>query len=188
MVSKIEKVEDDYFDELLDRIKEIRASERRFYQKIKEIYVGFSYDYDKDSEITKHFFAIVQNKLHLAISGKTAVELIMERADSSKKNMGLTTWKNSPEGNIIKDDVKVGKNYLDKEEISELNNIVGMFLDYAENQTRRHKLIFMAEWIEKLDEFLKFNEYKIVNNSRKISRVSAEEYAFNEYRKYKNLI
>lgn len=177
----------DYFDELLDRIKEIRASERRFYQKITDIYSQCSYDYDKDSQLTRTFYATVQNKLHWAITEHTAAELIIERANHNKKNMGLTNWKNSPEGKILKRDVIIAKNYLDKEEISELNNIVSMYLDYAENQARRHKIMSMKDWIEKLDAFLKFNEYEILDDSGKITAEVAKEVVSNEFEEFRKL-
>ena len=133
----------DYFDELLLKIKEIRASERRFYQKITDIYKECSYDYDKDSEVTKEFYKNVQNKLHFAITGMTAPEIICDRVDSEKENMGLTTWKNSPRGKILESDVIVAKNYLNKEEITELNNLVAMYLDYAERQVKLRHIISM---------------------------------------------
>jgi hypothetical protein len=136
----------DYFDELLERIREIRASERRFYQKITDIYAGCSIDYDPNSEITKEFYKTVQNKLHWAITGKTAAELIAGRADSSKQNMGLTTWKQAPAGKILKTDVRVAKNYLQKEELESLNRIVVMYLDYAENQAARNIPMTMKDW------------------------------------------
>jgi hypothetical protein len=177
----------DYFDELLDRIKEIRASERRFYQKITDIYSQCSYDYDKNSESTRTFYATVQNKLHWAITKHTASELIIERANSNKKNMGLTSWKNSPEGKILKRDILIAKNYLDKEEISELNNVVSMYLDYAENQARRHKLMSMKDWINKLDAFLKFNEYEILEDSGKITAEVAKEIAGKEFEEFRKL-
>lgn len=175
----------DYFDELLERIREIRASERRFYQKITDIYKECSYDYNKDSEITDRFFKAVQNKLLFAITGKTAPELLSSRADSSKEHMGLTTWKNAPDGKIMKSDVKVSKNYLDKDELSALNNIVNMYLDYAENQARRNKLMSMADWAQKLDAFLQFNEYDILNNSGTVSRKIANELVLREYEKFR---
>ena len=171
----------DYFDELLERIKEIRASERRFYQKVTDIYAQCSYDYDKNSPITKTFFKTVQNKLLFAITGHTAPELINERADSSKEHMGLTTWKNAPEGKILKSDVTISKNYLYQKELSGLNDIVNMYLDYAENQAKRNKLMSMQEWVDKLDAFLKFNEYEILHNSGIISREVADKLAHKEY-------
>ena len=175
----------DYFDELLERIKEIRASERRFYQKITDIYAECSCDYDPHSDITRKFFKTVQNKLIFAITGETAPELISHRADSEKEHMGLTTWKNSPNGKILKTDVTVSKNYLDNEEMSNLNDIVVMYLDYAENQAKRHKLMTMKDWVSKLDSFLEFNEYDILNNAGKVSRKVADDLAHKEFDKFR---
>ncbi|MBZ2164504.1 virulence RhuM family protein [Methanobacterium spitsbergense] len=177
----------DYFDELLERIKEIRASERRFYQKITDIYSQCSYDYNKDAETTKKFYASVQNKLHWAITGHTAAEIVVDRVDSKKENLGLSSWKNSPEGKILKSDVTIAKNYLTRDELSELNNIVNMYLDYAENQARRHKLMSMEEWTERMDAFLKFNEYEILNDAGNVSREVANEIATNEYKKFRKI-
>lgn len=171
----------DYFDELLERIKEIRASERRFYQKITDIYSQCSYDYDKHSKLTRTFFKTVQNKLIFAVTQKTAPEIIHSRVNSSKENMGLTTWKNAPKGKILKSDVTVSKNYLSQKEISDLNDIVTMYLDYAENQAKRNKLMSMQDWINKLDSFLQFNEYDILHNSGFISREIANKLAVKEY-------
>ena len=159
----------DYFDELLERIREIRASERRFYLKITDIYEQCSIDYDPDAEVTKSFFKTVQNKLHWAVTGMTAAEIIASRADSSKPSMGLTTWKNAPTGKILKSDVATAKNYLIETEIKELERIVTMYLDYAENQAARQLPMKMADWVQKLDGFLKFNEYQILTNAGKIS-------------------
>lgn len=175
----------DYFDELLERIKEIRASERRFYQKITDIYAQCSYDYDPTSEITRIFFQTVQNKLLFAITGHTAPEIIMSRADSSKEHMGMLTWKNAPDGKILKSDVTVSKNYLSKEELSGLNDIVSMYLDYAENQAKRNKLMSMNDWITKLDSFLHFNEYDLLQNIGIVSREVANSLAIKEYEKYR---
>ena len=175
----------DYFDELLERIKEIRASERRFYQKITDIYAQCSYDYDAKSETTRTFFKTVQNKLLFAITGHTAPELIHDRADSTQKNMGMQTWKNAPDGKILKSDVTVSKNYLLKEEISGLNDIVNMYLDYAENQAKRNKLMSMNDWIVKLDSFLQFNEYDLMKNLGQVSREVANALAIKEYEKYR---
>ena len=177
----------DYFDELLEKIREIRASERRFYQKITDIYAQCSFDYNKDAEITRTFYATVQNKLHWAITHHTAAEIISERADSSKKNMGLTTWKNAPEGKILKSDTGVAKNYLREKEIRELNRIVNMYLDYAENQATRHKLMSMEDWVSRLDAFLKFNEYDILENPGKVSQIVAKEIASEEFEKYRKI-
>lgn len=175
----------DYFDELLERIKEIRASERRFYQKITDIYAQCSYDYDSKSETTRTFFKTVQNKLLFAITGHTAPEIIHDRADSTKEHMGMQTWKNAPNGKILKSDVTVSKNYLSKEEISGLNDIVNMYLDYAENQAKRNKLMSMNDWITKLDSFLQFNEYDLMENIGIVSREVADSLAIKEYEKYR---
>ncbi|OFZ15548.1 MAG: hydroxyacid dehydrogenase [Bdellovibrionales bacterium RBG_16_40_8] len=175
----------DYFDELLLRIRDIRASERRFYQKITDIYAT-SIDYDGRAEVTQEFYATVQNKLHWAIHGKTAAEVIKFRADASKKNMGLTTWKNSPDGPIRKQDVSVAKNYLSEEELAALNRTVVMYLDYAEDQALSRKPMYMADWIKKLDGFLQFNEKNILTNAGKISQKMALEHAESEFNKYEN--
>ena len=175
----------DYFDELLLKIKEIRASERRFYQKITDIYKECSYDYDKNSETTIEFYKNVQNKLHFAITGMTAPEIIYNRASSKKDNMGLQTWKNAPKGKILESDVVVAKNYLDKEEITELNNLVSMYLDYAERQVKLGHIISMKEWKEKLELFLKLNEYNILQDNGKIKREIADALALSEYEKYR---
>lgn len=174
----------DYFDELLEKIREIRASERRFYQKITDIYAT-AVDYDARSPMTQEFFATVQNKLHFAIHGQTAPELIASRADHKKKNMRLMTWKNSPKGKILKSDTTVGKNYLREPQIRELNRIVSMYLDFAENQAERGVVMKMADWVEKLDAFLRFNEYEILTNPGKVSRAMAEELAHSEYEKFR---
>lgn len=175
----------DYFDELLERIKEIRASERRFYQKITDIYAECSYDYDPKSETTKTFFKNVQNKLLFAITGHTAPEIIYERANSTQNHMGLTTWKNAPTGKILKSDITVSKNYLSQEEMSGLNDVVNMYLDYAENQAKRNKLMSMNDWVTKLDSFLQFNEYDLMENLGTVSRKVAEQLAIDEYEKYR---
>lgn len=159
----------DYFDEQLARIRDIRSSERRFYQKITDIYSQCSADYDKNSKETQLFFATVQNKLHWAISGQTAAEIVYSRASSDKQNMGLTSWKNAPKGMIRKDDVSTAKNYLREEELDGLNRIVSMYLDYAEMQAMKKQAMYMYDWIEKLDAFLKFNERDILDNPGKVS-------------------
>ncbi len=174
---------DEYFDELLERIRDIRSSERLFYQKITDIYAT-SIDYDPKAEITKTFYATVQNKLHWAIHGHTASEIVLRRANASKPNMGLTTWKNAPEGRIRKTDAVVAKNYLTQEELQELNRIVSMYLDYAEDQARRKKPMHMADWTKKLDAFLEFNERNILENAGNISHQLAEEHARAEFDKY----
>lgn len=171
----------DYFDELLERIREIRASERRFYLKITDIYEQCSIDYDKSADITQTFFNTVQNKLHWAVTGKTAAEIIAERADSSKPSMGLTTWKNAPAGKILKSDVAVAKNYLIEEEIKELERIVSMYLDYAENQAARQIPMKMTDWVTKLDAFLQFNEYEVLTNAGSVSAEVAKRLAEEQY-------
>jgi len=175
----------DYFDELLEKIREIRASERRFYQKITDLYAQASVDYDSDSEITKTFYKIVQNKLHWAITGYTAAELIAQRANSKKQKMGLTTWKNAPKGKVLKSDVSVAKNYLQEKEISQSSRIVSMYLDYAENQAKKHRVMKMKDWAEKLDAFLRFNEYEILDNPGKVSHEVAKKLAEQEFEKYR---
>ena len=175
----------DYFDELIERIREIRASERRFYQKITDIYAT-SVDYENKSSITKKFFATVQNKLEFAITKHTASELIKLRASSEKPNMGLTSWKNEKKGGkILKTDVGVAKNYLKKEEISELNRIVTMYLDYAENQAEKGKTMTMKDWIRKLDAFLIFNEYNILKDAGKVRAVVAKKFAEDQFNKFR---
>lgn len=175
----------DYFDELLERIREIRASERRFYQKITDIYAQCSADYNKDAEITQTFYKTVQNKLHWAITGHTAAELISSRADANKENMGLTTWKNAPEGKILRADVAIAKNYLAENELKELNRIVSMYLDYAENQAERQKLMTMKEWAEKLDAFLQFNEYEVLKNAGKVGADVAKKLAEEQFETFR---
>ena len=167
----------DYFDELLERIREIRASERRFYLKITDIYEQCSIDYDPKAEITQTFFKTVQNKLHWAVTGKTAAEIIAGRADAAKPRMGLTTWKNAPQGKILKSDVSIAKNYLIEGEIKELERIVTMYLDYAENQAARQIPMRMADWVAKLDAFLKFNEYEVLTGAGRVSAEVAKQLA-----------
>lgn len=175
----------DYFDELLERIREIRASERRFYQKITDIYRDCSIDYSANAEQTQQFYQTVQNKLEWAITGQTAPELIHNRANADHPNMGLQTWKNAPNGKILKNDVSVAKNYLQEKELKELERIVTMYLDYAENQAARQIPMKMANWIKKLDAFLQFNEYEILQDTGKISRTVAEKLAHKEYEKFR---
>ncbi len=177
----------DYFDEQLARIRDIRSSERRFYQKITDIYSQCSIDYDATSQETKEFFATMQNKLHFAITKKTAAEIIHSRADSTKPNMGLTNWKNSPTGKIRKHDITIAKNYLDQDEIDGLNRIVSMYLDYAENQAKKHRAMTMQDWINKLNAFLQFNEQEILNNSGKISAEIAKIFVENEFEKFNHI-
>ncbi|MBV1757785.1 MAG: virulence RhuM family protein [Dethiosulfatibacter sp.] len=171
---------DDYFDELLERIRDIRASEKRFYKKITDIY-ALSIDYDGKSEEAKKFFATVQNKLHFAIHGHTAAELIEQRADASKDNMGLTTWKGDK---VRKGDITVAKNYLTEKEIKSLNRIVTMYLDYAEDQAERRNPMHMKDWEVKLNAFLKFNERDILTGAGSISHEVAKELAEKEYEKF----
>ncbi|MBE2190511.1 MAG: virulence RhuM family protein [Desulfobulbaceae bacterium] len=174
----------DYFDELLERIREIRASERRFYQKITDIY-ALSVDYDKDAPITKDFFATVQNKLHWAITGETAAEIIYKNADATKLFMGLTTWKNAPQDKILKSDVTIAKNYLNEQHIRELNRIVSAFLDLAENRADRNILMKMQDWITFLVQFLELSNYPILENKGKITALEAKIKAESEYEKYR---
>jgi len=171
----------DYFEELLERIREIRASERRFYLKITDIYEQCSIDYDKDAAITHTFFKTVQNKLHWAVTGQTAAEIIAQRADAAKPSMGLTTWKNAPQGKILKSDVSVAKNYLIESEIKELERIVSMYLDYAANQAARQIPMRMADWVSRLDAFLKFNEYDVLTNAGSVSAEVAKRLAEEQY-------
>jgi len=175
----------DYFDELLERIREIRASERRFYQKITDIYKECSVDYNKDAPQTLTFYKTVQNKLEWAITGKTAAEIIQSRADAEQPNMGLQTWKNAPNGKVLKSDVSVAKNYLIEKEIKELERIVVMYLDYAELQASRNIPMKMADWVEKLDAFLAFNGYEILQDAGKVSHAVAEKLAHQEYEKFR---
>jgi hypothetical protein len=174
----------DYFEEQLARIRDIRSSERRFYQKITDIYTQCSADYNVETQSTKDFFATVQNKLHWAITGQTAAELIAARVDSTKENMGLTTWKNAPKGSIRKTDVGIAKNYLNEKELNDLNRIVTMYLDYAESQALKGTVMYMKDWIGKLDAFLQFNERAILKNLGKVSHEVAVALAENEFEKY----
>ena len=170
----------DYFDELLERIRDIRASERRFYQKLTDIYATSS-DYDSHLPETQTFFSTVQNKLEWAITGKTAAELIQDRANAERTNMGLTTWKNTPDGAIRKGDVTVAKNYLSQDEISELNRIVTMYLDYAEDQASRQQATTMNQWTDKLDSFLQFNDRDVLSHSGSIKKSVADKFAKQHY-------
>jgi len=173
-----------YFDNLLEEIREIRASERRFYQKITDIYAT-AMDYDSKAEITQGFFAEVQNKLHFAIHGHTAAELIIGRADSKKERMGLTTWKNAPDGKILKPDVVIAKNYLTEVELKSLDRFVTMYLDYAEDRASRNIPMTMKDWAEKLNAFLQFNERDILTNPGKVSKEVAKVFAESEFEKYR---
>ncbi len=175
---------EDYFEHLLAEIREIRASERRFYQKITDIYAT-ALDYDRNAKTTKMFFKTVQNKLHFAIHGSTAAEVIYKRADSTKNHMGLTTWKNAPQGKIVKTDVSIAKNYLSEKEIKELDRFVSMYLDYAESQAERNIPMTMEDWAKKLNAFLQFNEREVLENSGKVTAIIAKEFAESEFEKYR---
>ena len=173
-----------YFDKLLEEIREIRLSERMFYQKITDIYAT-SVDYNKDDETTKKFFAKVQNKLHFAIHGSTAAELIYNRVDSQKEHMGLTSWDNVPDGKILRTDVTIAKNYLSKDELDSLGRIVNAFLDLAENRAKRNIPMTMEDWAKRLDAFLEFDDREILQDNGKITKKIADEKAFSEFEKYR---
>lgn len=175
---------EDYFEEQLARIRDIRSSERRFYQKITDIYSQCSADYEAGSNVTKKFFATVQNKLHWAISGQTAAEIIVSRADAEKPHMGLTTWKNAPNGMIRKPDVSIAKNYLNETEMDDLNHIVSMYLDYAERQAKKGQVMYMKDWVKKLDAFLQFNEEAVLQHCGRVSHEIAKALAEQEYDKF----
>ena len=176
----------DYFDELLERIREIRASERRAYQKIADVFEQCSYDYDKNSETTKAFYAFVQNKLHYAVTGKTAAELISERATLDSPTMGLTTWKSAPDGKILKSDTLVAKNYLNEKELSRLNRLVTMFIDYAELMAEDEQLMSMQDWLNETDRFLTNNRRNVLDGKGHVSREAAAKKVgaiYEEFRK-----
>lgn len=176
----------DYFDELLERIREIRASERRAYQKIADVFEQCSYDYDKNSDTTKAFYAFVQNKLHFAVTGKTAAELIAERATLDSPTMGLTTWKGAPDGKILKSDTLVAKNYLNEKELSRLNRLVTMFIDYAELMAEDEQLMSMEDWLVETDRFLQNNRRNVLDNKGRISHEAAVKKVsgiYSEFRK-----
>jgi len=175
----------DYFDELLERIREIRASERRFYQKLGDIFEQCSADYNKNAEETNLFYKMVQNKLNFAITGKTAAEIIFDRANKGKDYMGLTSWKNSPDGKILKSDVSIAKNYLAENEIRDLNLLISAFLDLAEFQARRNQLMNMKDWIERTNKFLVSNSLDILPNAGNISHDLAVEKAHKEYEQFR---
>ena len=182
---KARKSDQEYFKRLLERIKLIRTSERMFYQKITDIFAECSIDYDKNSNIAKDFYATVQNKFHYAITGNTAAEIIYNRVDSQKLNMGLTNWDKSPYGKILKSDVSVAKNYLDEKEMKNLNNLVNLFLDIAENNAERNLLISMNDWKNELETSLKLFHYDVLEGNGKISAEKAKQKAESEYEKYK---
>ena len=175
---------EDYFEHLLSEIREIRLSERRFYQKITDIYAT-SVDYNKEAPTTREFFAKIQNKLHYAIHGQTAAELIKQRASSKKENMGLTSWENSPKGKILKTDILVAKNYLKPEELESLGRVVSAYLDLAEDRAKRKIPMTMEDWAKRLDQFLKFDEREVLENAGTISNTIAKDFAESEFEKYR---
>lgn len=176
-LKEVNNIGSDYFDEMLERIRDIRSSEKRFYQKIRDIY-KLAVDYNPNAEETLEFFSIVQNKLHFAVSGKTAAEIISERADASKPNMGLTSWKGAK---VRRGDVTIAKNYLNHDEIEHLNRIVEMYLNYAEDQAKHRRQVFMRDWRKKLDAFLQFNERDILTNAGKVTKEVANKLAIDHY-------
>ena len=182
---KAEKSDQEYFKRLLERIKLIRTSERMFYQKITDIFAECSIDYDKNSDTAITFYKTIQNKFHYAITGNTAAEIVYKRVDSKKENMGLTTWENSPDGKILKSDVIIAKNYLNEQEIKNLNNLVNLFLDIAENNAERSITMYMEDWKNEVDNALKVFHYEVLEGKGKISHKQAVERAENEYEKYK---
>ncbi len=182
---KAKKSDQEYFKRLLERIKLIRTSERMFYQKITDIFAECSIDYDKNSDTAIIFYKTIQNKFHFAITGNTAAEIVYNRADSQKKHMGLTTWENSPDGKILKSDVIVAKNYLDEKEMKNLNNLVNLFLDIAENNAERNITMYMEDWKNEVENALKVFHYEVLDGKGKISHKQAVEKAENEYEKYK---
>ena len=182
---KARKSDQEYFKRLLERIKLIRTSERMFYQKITDIFAECSIDYDKTSDTAIEFYKTVQNKFHYAITGQTAAEIVYNRVDSKKENMGLTNWEKSPDGKILKSDVVIAKNYLDEKELKNLNNLVNLFLDIAENNAERNITMYMNDWRVEVENALKIFHYEILDNKGKISHDQAKEKAINEYEKYK---
>ena len=182
---KARKSDQEYFKRLLEKIKLIRTSERMFYQKITDIFAECSIDYDKNSDTATAFYKTIQNKFHFAITGKTAAEIIYDRVSASKDNMGLTTWENSPDGKILKSDVIIAKNYLGEKEIKNLNNLVNLFLDIAENNAERNIAMHMEDWKNEVENALKVFHYDVLDGKGKISHEMAKERAFQEYEKYK---
>ncbi len=178
------KFTNQYFDELLETIREIRASERKVYEKVTDLFAT-SYDYNKNAAITREFYSKVQNKLHFAVSGLTAPEIIKERANSKKEHMGLTSWSKAPDGKVLLSDVKVAKNYLKNDELRSLNRIVNMYLDYAEDRAERQIPMSMKDWAEKLDKFLEFNEYQVLKGKGSISRKDADNFVKKEYETFR---
>ena len=175
----------DYFDELLEIIKEIRTSERRFYQKVTDIFAECSIDYNKNSEVAKDFYATIQNKFHYAITNETAAEIIYHRANSKKEHMGLTSWKHSPDGKILKSDVSIAKNYLTSKELEFLQDIVNMYLDIAENRAKRQIPMKMNDWVEELNAMLKMNKYEVLGDKGTISAKEAREFAEKEFERFR---
>ena len=182
---KARKSDQEYFKRLLERIKLIRTSERMFYQKITDIFAECSVDYDKNSDTAIEFYKTIQNKFHFAITGQTAAEIVYNRVDSKKENMGLTNWEKSPDGKILKSDVIIAKNYLDEKEIRNLNNLVNLFLDIAENNAERNITMYMNDWKNEVETALKVFHYEVLENKGKISHEQAKDKALNEYEKYK---
>ena len=182
---KANKKDQEYFQKLLERIKLIRTSERMFYQKITDIFSECSIDYDKNSEIAMEFYKTIQNKFHYAITGQTAAEIVYNRADSTKENMGLTNWEKSPDGKILKSDITIAKNYLDEKELKNLNNLVNLFLDIAENNAERNIAMYMNDWKNEVENALKVFHYNILEGKGTISHHQALKKAENEYEKYK---
>lgn len=175
---------EDYFERLLEEIREIRLSERRFYQKVTDVYAT-SIDYNREAPTTRTFFATVQNKLHFAVHGSTAPELMLERADSTQRNMGLTTWKNAPDGKILRSDVTVGKNYLNRDELRDLGSLVNAFLELAENRARRQIPMTMEDWAKRLDQFLASDDREVLDSAGSVTRGQAERKALGEFEKYR---
>ena len=182
---KVRKSDQEYFKRLLERIKLIRTSERMFYQKITDIFAECSIDYDKSSETAITFYKTIQNKFHFAITGQTAAEIVYDRVNAKKENMGLTTWENSPDGKILKSDVIIAKNYLEEKEIKNLNNLVNLFLDIAENNAERNITMYMDDWKNEVENALKVFHYEVLEGKGKVSHEKAMAKAFNEYDKYK---
>ena len=182
---KARKLDQEYFKRLLERIKLIRTSERMFYQKITDIFADCSIDYDKNSETAITFYKTIQNKFHFAITGQTAAEIIYNRVDAKKDNMGLTTWENSPDGKILKSDIIIAKNYLEEKEIKNLNNLVNLFLDIAENNAERNIAMYMDDWKNEVENALKVFHYEVLDGKGKVSHEMAKDKAFSEYEKYK---
>jgi hypothetical protein len=177
----------DYFKELLERVRSIRASERRIYQQITDIFAECSFDYNKNSQVTKDFYATVQNKFHFAITGKTAAEIVYENADIKKPNMGLTSWKNSPDGRVLKSDTAIAKNYLQEEEIKKLELTIGAYFDYIERIIENRQELSMKDISESVNKFLEFNEFKILEGKGKISHTQAKEKALKEYEEFNKI-